>query len=970
MKRSESKVTPQQASDAAVEAKDKSKTAKPQEDYVPKTAQDSSKSQKTALDQPADQLQSSRVARHRKKIKLAVIICGSLGVLLLASAIFLLVVRPGSIRVNTEAENKIREIMTSNASNAEMLEVKSDFGFEVAYDVKSMTATGQEMSPDSNSTTYSAQTYKDEQLKTARSYVILEIGYRDPKGGVSNITKDDSNKDVPTYTSVRPYLTISTSRVKDYFDRSTMPEEYRDKSKYSDLDMLAIGTENDIKKRNGTFKTSNMKIGGLDFKLVDETSSFTIGNQTITRGHTYSYMTVQNGRPYTMTINMAKPDREADIGELESIIRTMKFPKPSSSAKFRGAVLQPAQKPTIRLANTADSDAIDNTTTNTPAGYVSSSSLINVVARNQISTVRIGVFRCADLSYRAANGATATIKGLCNGGVGSGSIISKDGYVATNGHVTDLTDDILFRGMATEEQIKTYYDFIIRAGYATSDDIIKLQDQLKAGDDTAAEKIYGFISLVPKGGVSSSNDQTKYIVQTSNDPIRIEGSDVTSFKWKYNSTNLEARYVASEVDNESSGLDPDSDKSDVAILKINGDFPALKLGNTSRLNDGDTLTAIGYPAAVDNGLGTKQATTVPSVTQGKLEKAYTVGGNHKLFVMTTQIASGNSGGPTIDDAGEQIGLNTYGSGKCTSEDDASSCFGYGISRDIDDIKTLARDNGVSISPDGEMTRLWASGIEDFAQGKYSSAAKSFSELDQKYPDNYLVKKFLEVSQSTPDTATGTNGDMLTTTGEGDISDGILVIFLFVGGTLFVLAVVGVILLIVQANKRPRYTQYAPYNNPNRPTYTPQPNYQRPAAPAPTYYNAQPQSRSPQPYAPPAQPRPQTQSQPQTQSYPQSQPYRPQPQAPFQPPYQQPYQQQPYQPRQQKPYQQPYQQQYQQPPYATSRPYQPQYQPPQTPPYQQAPYAQPNPGNPQRTPQAEQPTSDQALPQNDSTPSSS
>ena len=103
------------------------------------------------------------------------------------------------------------------------------------------------------------------------------------------------------------------------------------------------------------------------------------------------------------------------------------------------------------------------------------------------------------------------------------------------------------------------------------------------------------------------------------------------------------------------------------------------------------LTAIGYPAAVDNGADTKLSKTVPSVTQGSLSYVSSVAGGHKVFMMTTRIASGNSGGPTIDASGKQVGLNTYSSvsRNCGSGSDISDCFGRGVARDIEDLKAMA-----------------------------------------------------------------------------------------------------------------------------------------------------------------------------------------------------------------------------------------------------------------------------------------
>ena len=67
-----------------------------------------------------------------------------------------------------------------------------------------------------------------------------------------------------------PDFSIVTSRKKAYFDRSTMPEEYKDTKKYSDLDLMLQGDINKQKKDNPNLKyhTSDATISGRKFKKM------------------------------------------------------------------------------------------------------------------------------------------------------------------------------------------------------------------------------------------------------------------------------------------------------------------------------------------------------------------------------------------------------------------------------------------------------------------------------------------------------------------------------------------------------------------------------------------------------------------------------------------------------------------------------------------------------------------------------
>jgi serine protease Do len=105
------------------------------------------------------------------------------------------------------------------------------------------------------------------------------------------------------------------------------------------------------------------------------------------------------------------------------------------------------------------------------------------------------------------------------------------------------------------------------------------------------------------------------------------------------------------------GTDP---KTDVAVLKLEGsNFPAITLGDSSKVQVGDYALAIGDP------LGVGQTVTMGIVSakgRGNLGIE-----DYEDFIQTdAPINPGNSGGALINDRGELIGINTailsHGSG--------------------------------------------------------------------------------------------------------------------------------------------------------------------------------------------------------------------------------------------------------------------------------------------------------------------
>jgi serine protease Do len=105
-----------------------------------------------------------------------------------------------------------------------------------------------------------------------------------------------------------------------------------------------------------------------------------------------------------------------------------------------------------------------------------------------------------------------------------------------------------------------------------------------------------------------------------------------------------------EFDAKVVGRDP---KTDLAVIQINdgkGKFPAAPLGDSSRLQVGEWVVAMGSPFGLDN-----------TLTAGVVSaKGRQIGaGPYDNFIQTdASINPGNSGGPLVNLRGEVIGINT------------------------------------------------------------------------------------------------------------------------------------------------------------------------------------------------------------------------------------------------------------------------------------------------------------------------
>ena len=78
------------------------------------------------------------------------------------------------------------------------------------------------------------------------------------------------------------------------------------------------------------------------------------------------------------------------------------------------------------------------------------------------------------------------------------------------------------------------------------------------------------------------------------------------------------------------------------------DAPELKLGDYSKLKDGDPVVAIGHPYGLNY-----------TATQGVISRVDRVQQGIKYIQIDAAINPGNSGGPLVHEAGEVVGVNTF-----------------------------------------------------------------------------------------------------------------------------------------------------------------------------------------------------------------------------------------------------------------------------------------------------------------------
>ncbi|MEK6898266.1 MAG: trypsin-like peptidase domain-containing protein [Nanoarchaeota archaeon] len=89
---------------------------------------------------------------------------------------------------------------------------------------------------------------------------------------------------------------------------------------------------------------------------------------------------------------------------------------------------------------------------------------------------------------------------------------------------------------------------------------------------------------------------------------------------------------------------------DIAVLKIQGTYEKLELGNSNDVQIGEKVITIGNPLGLQF-----------SVTQGIVSAVHRQGGNglNAYIQIDAALNPGNSGGPLIDTDGKVIGINNF-----------------------------------------------------------------------------------------------------------------------------------------------------------------------------------------------------------------------------------------------------------------------------------------------------------------------
>lgn len=616
----------------------------------------------------------------------------------------------------------LRTALVNGTTQVDQNTIRSTLGFSVRYNPKQFV-------PLATVLTQNGQSFNEftgGKVLTPRAYALVEL-YS------PNAASLDPN------TGSLAELWISSNIHDDFFARRRA-EFGPGLSKLDTIERF-FQPKGDEYRTVSAVKKSSVLVNGVEYRKVVYNTTDTHYLKSVETEE--RYYTVQGNRPYVVSVSRTNDPNQAFVASLRSLLPNISYGAQAESSGYTGA--QHGTNGKISATGAA-------TSANIPR-RLSDAIALNVAAKNQPGVVRIGVNSCATLSFLLPNRKVfMKVRDACSPVIGSGSIISSDGFISTNGHVVRQTPANLFlttlaadSDNGSDDLAVRYIRYLVASGVMSRDQVISLIDAANGGDKEALGKLTYAVENIPRANLVASDQFNEYAIQLGHDPIRVTQTG-HRFRFQYGDTVVRARYVDSNFDpfagKEGKFDISQSSTSDVAILKIEGNnYPVVRMGSVNKITRGDLIVAIGFPGFVDGGLLTKLRYTVPTITEGHVQD---VGydspqDKRKIIASDTPIAGGNSGGPALTNDGLMAGLNTYGDEGCESGD----CFStYSVFRDVADYKSLLLKNKITVDNTSDLSSLWSKAVDQFASGDYKAAVDTFEATQRAYPAMYLADSFI------------------------------------------------------------------------------------------------------------------------------------------------------------------------------------------------------------------------------------
>jgi len=222
-------------------------------------------------------------------------------------------------------------------------------------------------------------------------------------------------------------------------------------------------------------------------------------------------------------------------------------------------------------------------------------------------------------------------------------------YVQQTQNYNSLNDKILELRTSSQTQINSLSDNILELQGTVQSSQEQFQQEISLLKASASADFSGVIQDSIQSVVTiktSSAQGTGFIINSEG--YLITNAHVLADNSGYLASNIQA-ITSDQTVHSAQFIGYDGDL-DIALLKIQGQYTALNLGDSNNVQIGEKVIAIGNPLGLQF-----------SVTEGIVSAVNREGSNGLNYYIQTDAAlnPGNSGGPLINKEGKVIGINNF-----------------------------------------------------------------------------------------------------------------------------------------------------------------------------------------------------------------------------------------------------------------------------------------------------------------------
>ena len=355
---------------------------------------------------------------------------------------------------------------------------------------------------------------------------------------------------------------------------------------------------------------------------------------------------------------------------------------------------------------------------------------------------------------------------------GSGTFISARGDILTADHVVNPPHD---------QQINQFLDT-----EAAPDVANYINQNLKPGSPATQDQV---AQELISGQLPSDSNYDRPISQV------FLSTDFTGPLSAPNLSSVPAQFQAA-VDRIE--LESSFNQKDVAIIHVNmNDMASVQLGDSSSVQQQDTLTILGFPGNGDVSDKPTNLLTL-SVNQIFVSSMKTTDQGAQVIQVGGNVEHGDSGGPALNNQGSIVGIVSFG-----SAGQGSTSF----LQASNSARGLAQSLHLDTRP-GPFQKAWDQAFSDYAAstpGHWHKAQQELGQLAAKYPSFKAIAPYLAYAQAQAKNEHGTQPQSTPSTSPGSQPQGnnFTLYAIAIGGSVVVIALAAALFAVTLRRRRQR-----------------------------------------------------------------------------------------------------------------------------------------------------------------------